>query len=82
MIRWKRKKAKYPDEKSAQRMKKLLEKTTYTSENCLRVFVSKSEFFCSCQLLAQNWILNIALEWKNTLREFMGRVAIGNGFNL
>ena len=26
--------------------------------------VSNSEFFCSCQLLAQNWILNIALEHK------------------
>ena len=46
-------------------MKKLLEKTTHTSVNYLRVFVSKSEFFCSCPLLAQTEFLNIALECKN-----------------
>jgi len=45
-------------------MKKLLEKkTAYTSVN-LRVFVSKSEVFCSCPLLAQTAFLTIALECK------------------
>ena len=43
---------------------KTLEKTTYTSVNYLRVFVSKSEFFCSCPLLAQTEFLNIALECR------------------
>ena len=63
MIRWKKEKPKYPDKIFAQRMKKLLEKTTYTSVN-LRIFVSKSEFFCSWPLLAQTEFLNIALECK------------------
>ena len=45
-------------------MKKLLEKTTYTSVNYLWVFVSKSEFFCSCPLLAQTEFENLALECK------------------
>ena len=35
--------------------------------NYLRVFVSKSEFFCSCPLLAQIEFLNIALECKTPL---------------
>ena len=64
MIRRKKEKHKYPDKIFAQRMKKLLEKTSYTSVN-FRVFVSKSEFFCSCPLLAQTEFLNIALECKN-----------------
>ena len=82
MIRWKRKKAKYPDEKFAQRMKKLLEKTTYTCVNYLQVFVSKSEFFCSCPLLAQTEFLKHSARIQNTLKEFKGRVAMSNGFNL
>ena len=59
-------------------MKKLLEKTTHTSVNYLRVFVSKSEFFCSCPLLAQTEFLKHSAWMQNTLREFKGRVAIGN----
>ena len=77
MIRWKKEKPKYPDKIFAQRMKKLLAKTTYTSVN-LRVFVSKSEFFCSRPLLAQNWIFKYSARIQNTLRESKGRVAIGN----
>ena len=57
--------------------KKLLAKTTYTSVN-LRVFVSKSELFCSRPLLAQNWIFKYSARIQNTLRESKGRVAIGN----
>ena len=77
MIRWKKEKPKYPDKIFAQRMKKLLEKTTYTSVN-LRIFVSKSEFFCSWPLLAQNWIFKNSARMQNTRRESKGRVAIGN----
>ena len=78
MIRWKKEKPKYPDKMFAQRMKKLYEKkTTYTSVN-LRVFVSKSEFFCSWPQLAQNWIFKYSARMQNTLRESKGRVAIGN----
>ena len=61
-------------------MKKLFKKSTYTSVNYLRVFVSKSEFFCSCPLLAQTEFLKPSARMQNTLREFKGRVAIGNGF--
>ena len=78
MIRWKKEKPKYPGEKFTQRMKKTLrKKTTYTSVN-LRVFVSKSEFFCSWPLLAQNWIFKYSARMQNTLRESKGRVAVGN----
>ena len=58
-------------------MKKLLEKTTYTSVN-VRVFVSNSEFFCSLPLLAQTEFLNHRARVQNTPRESKGRVAIGN----
>ena len=63
MIRWKKEN---PNIRMRNLLKgwKLLEKTTNTSVNCLRVFVSKSKFFCSCQLLAQTEFLNIALECK------------------
>ena len=43
---------------------KTLEKTTYTSVNYLRVFVFKSEFFCSGPPLAQTEFLNIAFECR------------------
>ena len=53
-------------------MKKLLEKrkTTYTSVN-LRVFVSKSEFFCSCPLLAQTGFLVLKFCFWNIVCEIL-----------
>ena len=68
MIRWKRKKAKYPDEKFAKGWKNCLKKLLTLARIVCRSSVSISQFFSSCQLLAQNWILNMALECKSTLQ--------------
>ena len=57
MIRWKRKKAKYPDEKFAKGWKPLGKKLLTLAWIVSGSSVSISQFFSSCQLLAQNWIL-------------------------
>ena len=73
MIRWKRKKAKYPDEKFAKGWKTLAKKLLTLASIVSGSSVSISQFFSSCQLLAQNWILNIALECKVSFREVQGK---------
>ena len=57
MIRWKRKKAKYPDEKFAKDWKPLGKKQLTLACIISGFSASISQFFSSCQLLAQNWIL-------------------------
>ena len=59
---------------------KLLEKTTYHSMNCLRVYISILLFMSTASSK-----LNFKTSRSNAkvpFRKFRGRVAIGNGFNL